>query len=58
MTNTDTADIEGTVAAGAGPGAAPLELVRITVNSSEAAAPVAPIRRAARARRRARAADR
>lgn len=44
MTNTDTADVEGTaqqVKALAGAGS---ELVRVTVNSSEAAAAVAPIR--------------
>jgi (E)-4-hydroxy-3-methylbut-2-enyl-diphosphate synthase len=44
MTNTDTADIEGTVRQVQSLARAGSELVRITVNSSEAAAAVAPIR--------------
>src|SRR5260221_4598749 len=44
MTNTDTADIEGTAAQGQAVARAGSELVRITVNTSEAAAAVAPIR--------------
>jgi (E)-4-hydroxy-3-methylbut-2-enyl-diphosphate synthase len=44
MTNTDTADIEGTVRQVRSLAAAGSELVRITVNTSEAAAAVAPIR--------------
>ena len=43
MTNTDTADIEGTVAQVKALARAGSELVRITVNSDEAAAAVAPI---------------
>ncbi len=44
MTNTDTADVEATVRQCAQLAEAGSELVRITVNSSEAAAAVAPIR--------------
>ena len=44
MTNTDTADIEGTAQQVKALAQAGSELVRITVNSSEAAAAVAPIR--------------
>jgi (E)-4-hydroxy-3-methylbut-2-enyl-diphosphate synthase len=44
MTNTDTADIEGTVQQVQALTRAGSELVRVTVNSSEAAAAVAPIR--------------
>jgi len=44
MTNTDTADIEGTARQVRALAAAGSELVRITVNTSEAAAAVAPIR--------------
>src|SRR5579863_9302977 len=44
MTNTDTADIEGTARQVQALARAGSELVRITVNSSEAAAAVAPIR--------------
>jgi len=44
MTNTDTADVAGTVAQIAALARAGSELVRITVNTSEAAAAVAPIR--------------
>jgi (E)-4-hydroxy-3-methylbut-2-enyl-diphosphate synthase len=44
MTNTDTADIEATVAQVRALARAGSELVRITVNSAEAAAAVAPIR--------------
>src|ERR1700688_5228452 len=44
MTNTDTADIEGTVQQVKALARAGSELVRITVNTSEAAAAVAPIR--------------
>ncbi len=44
MTNTDTADIEGTVRQVRDLARAGSELVRITVNSAEAAAAVAPIR--------------
>jgi (E)-4-hydroxy-3-methylbut-2-enyl-diphosphate synthase len=44
MTNTDTADIEGTAQQVKALARAGSELVRITVNSSEAAAGVAPIR--------------
>ena len=44
MTNTDTADIEGTVRQVEALARAGSELVRITVNSAEAAAAVAPIR--------------
>ena len=44
MTNTDTADIEGTAQQVKALARAGSELVRITVNSSEAAAAVAPIR--------------
>jgi (E)-4-hydroxy-3-methylbut-2-enyl-diphosphate synthase len=44
MTNTDTADIEGTVRQVQALVRAGSELVRITVNTSEAAAAVAPIR--------------
>jgi (E)-4-hydroxy-3-methylbut-2-enyl-diphosphate synthase len=44
MTNTDTADVEGTVQQVKALARAGSELVRITVNSTEAAAAVAPIR--------------
>jgi (E)-4-hydroxy-3-methylbut-2-enyl-diphosphate synthase len=44
MTNTDTADAEGTARQVAALARAGSELVRITVNTSEAAAAVAPIR--------------
>jgi (E)-4-hydroxy-3-methylbut-2-enyl-diphosphate synthase len=44
MTNTDTADIEGTAQQVRSLALAGSELVRITVNTSEAAAAVAPIR--------------
>jgi (E)-4-hydroxy-3-methylbut-2-enyl-diphosphate synthase len=44
MTNTDTADVEGTARQVKALAQAGSELVRITVNSSEAAAAVAPIR--------------
>ena len=44
MTNTDTADVAATVAQVEALAAAGSELVRITVNSEEAAAAVAPIR--------------
>src|SRR6201985_3093572 len=44
MTNTDTADIEGTVQQVKALARAGSEIVRITVNTSEAAAAVAPIR--------------
>jgi (E)-4-hydroxy-3-methylbut-2-enyl-diphosphate synthase len=44
MTNTDTADIEGTVRQVQALARAGSELVRVTVNSAEAAAAVAPIR--------------
>src|SRR3954470_2662064 len=44
MTNTDTADIEGTVQQVKALARAGSELVRLTVNTSEAAAAVAPIR--------------
>jgi (E)-4-hydroxy-3-methylbut-2-enyl-diphosphate synthase len=44
MTNTDTADVAATVAQVAALAAAGSELVRITVNTDEAAAAVAPIR--------------
>ena len=44
MTNTDTADVEGTAQQVASLARAGSELVRITVNTSEAAAAVAPIR--------------
>jgi (E)-4-hydroxy-3-methylbut-2-enyl-diphosphate synthase len=44
MTNTDTADIEATVQQVKALARAGSELVRVTVNSSEAAAAVAPIR--------------
>src|SRR3977135_1284162 len=44
MTNTDTADIEATTVQGAQLAEAGSELVRITVNSAEAAASVAEIR--------------
>ena len=44
MTNTDTADIEGTAQQVKALARAGSELVRITVNTSEAAAAVAPIR--------------
>jgi (E)-4-hydroxy-3-methylbut-2-enyl-diphosphate synthase len=44
MTNTDTADVEGTARQVEALARAGSELVRITVNSSEAAAAVAPIR--------------
>ncbi len=44
MTNTDTADVEGTARQVAALARAGSELVRVTVNTSEAAAAVAPIR--------------
>jgi (E)-4-hydroxy-3-methylbut-2-enyl-diphosphate synthase len=44
MTNTDTADVEGTARQAEALARAGSELVRITVNTSEAAAAVAPIR--------------
>ncbi len=44
MTNTDTADIEGTVGQVQALARAGSELVRVTVNTTEAAAAVAPIR--------------
>jgi (E)-4-hydroxy-3-methylbut-2-enyl-diphosphate synthase len=44
MTNTDTADVEGTVRQVQALARAGSELVRVTVNTSEAAAAVAPIR--------------
>jgi (E)-4-hydroxy-3-methylbut-2-enyl-diphosphate synthase len=44
MTNTDTADIEGTAQQVKSLARAGSELVRVTVNTSEAAAAVAPIR--------------
>ena len=44
MTNTDTADIEGTAQQVKSLARAGSELVRITVNTAEAAAAVAPIR--------------
>jgi (E)-4-hydroxy-3-methylbut-2-enyl-diphosphate synthase len=44
MTNTDTADIEGTVRQVQALARAGSELVRVTVNSAEAAAALAPIR--------------
>src|SRR5271167_2203893 len=44
MTNTDTADIGATVAQVKALAAAGSELVRVTVNTDEAAAAVAPIR--------------
>src|SRR6476661_7117935 len=44
MTNTDTADVEGTAQQVKSLARAGSELVRITVNSAEAAAAVAPIR--------------
>src|SRR5580658_2106245 len=44
MTNTDTADVEATVRQVQALAAAGSELVRITVNTAEAAAAVAPIR--------------
>ncbi len=44
MTNTDTADVEGTARQVSSLARAGSELVRITVNTSEAAAAVAPIR--------------
>ena len=44
MTNTDTADIAGTVEQVRALARAGSELVRVTVNSAEAAAAVAPIR--------------
>ncbi len=50
MTNTDTADIEATVAQVAALARAGSELVRITVDRDEAAAAVAPIRDRLRAR--------
>ena len=50
MTNTDTADVEGTVAQVAELARAGSELVRLTVNTAEAARAVAPIREALDAR--------
>src|SRR5688500_20259751 len=44
MTNTDTADVESTVQQVKALARAGSELVRVTVNTSEAAAAVAPIR--------------
>src|SRR5262245_64755262 len=44
MTNTDTADVEGTAQQVKALARAGSELVRVTVNTSEAAAAVAPIR--------------
>jgi (E)-4-hydroxy-3-methylbut-2-enyl-diphosphate synthase len=44
MTNTDTADIKATLAQVAALFAAGSEIVRVTVNTSEAAAAVAPLR--------------
>jgi len=44
MTNTDTADVAGTVQQVKALARAGSELVRVTVNSTEAAAAVAPIR--------------
>jgi (E)-4-hydroxy-3-methylbut-2-enyl-diphosphate synthase len=44
MTNTDTADVEGTVRQVQALARAGSELVRVTVNSTEAAAAIAPIR--------------
>ncbi|MGH8259692.1 MAG: flavodoxin-dependent (E)-4-hydroxy-3-methylbut-2-enyl-diphosphate synthase, partial [Steroidobacteraceae bacterium] len=44
MTNTDTADVESTVQQVKSLARAGSELVRVTVNTSEAAAAVAPIR--------------
>src|SRR5256714_9345009 len=44
MTNTDTADVEGTARQVLALARAGSELVRITVNTSEAAAAVAPLR--------------
>src|SRR5438309_7899261 len=44
MTNTDTADVEGTVQQVKALARAGSELVRVTVNTSEAAAAIAPIR--------------
>src|SRR5690348_9114300 len=44
MTNTDTADIEGTAQQVKALARAGSEMVRVTVNTSEAAAAVAPIR--------------
>ena len=48
MTNTDTADVEGTAQQVQSLARAGSELVRITVNTGEAAAAVAPHPRAAR----------
>ena len=58
MTNTDTADIEATVAQVAALARAGSELVRITVDRDEAAAAVPHIRERLDARGRRRAADR
>ena len=58
MTNTDTADIDGTVAQVAALARAGSELVRITVDRDEAAAAVPHIRERLDARRRRRAAGR
>src|SRR5215510_5709635 len=44
MTNTDTADVEGSVQQVKALARAGSELVRLTVNTSEAAAAIAPIR--------------
>src|SRR6516162_255959 len=44
MTNTDTADVEGTAQQVKALARAGSELVRVTVNTSEAAAAIAPIR--------------
>src|SRR2546430_2658446 len=49
MTNTDTADVEGTARQVQALARAGSELVRITVNTSEAAAAVAPLRERLRA---------
>src|SRR5258707_5923358 len=51
MTNTDTADVEGTVAQIAAPSRARSELVRITVDRDQAAAAVTHIRDGLRKRR-------
>ncbi len=58
MTNTDTADVEGTAEQVQALARAGSELVRITVNTDEAAAAVPPIRERLERARRARAADR
>ena len=58
MTNTDTADVAATVAQVMALADAGSELVRVTVNTAEAAAAVPAIRDRARRRRLPRAADR